>query len=166
MNDHNTVLCHENVSPRILVPIETLEHATQALDWLKANRKLNNVKVILVHILNPAQFRSFNRINLDLTRVMIGTILPVPKDLMKTAKTLSHEAIRRAELYNLHAEVHVFVNLRPAEAILKALSQLNAEEIVLPRRRGNLKRAMFGNTGLHVIQHAPVPVTLTPLVGS
>lgn len=138
----------------MLVPLDGSAHAEQILPYVVTFGRLMQAPCTLMSVVTAAHVRDTTEFHAEFAEH--GALL------QRTIE--EREAYLRNLASRLHAEglqVHtrVFTNEQPAEAILVAASEVQADLLALATHgRGGLARLVFGSVADHVIRHASMPV--------
>lgn len=138
------------MKPKILVPFDFSDNATQALTWATQFQAAlqNQGPIHVIHFISSYPSR-------DPMSIM-QVLLPNAEEI-GTLEASLREAVAKAGAW---AEVEVVVRpLAIGEAIVARADELHADLIVMGTHgRTGVKRMVLGSVADHVVRHAPCPV--------
>ncbi len=140
----------------ILVPVDGSEHSKKAIEHACTIAKLNNGKVVLLHIANIVSAIS----NFDQTPITGGYVSEqLAKDMEETGREILEEA-KKLVPAGTNSET-VFEVGSPGPAVIAVAKKYNADLIVMGSRGlGLLKGIFMGSVSSYVTSHETCPVLI------
>ncbi|KAG5441568.1 hypothetical protein CSKR_111418 [Clonorchis sinensis] len=117
---------------RIVLPIDNSEHSKRAMDWYFANMQSENDFLLFVHVVEPTRNNSSLGVAIESAPSLLGTVLRVSEESIKEGKLICHEAMQKASANDVKGQAFLYVDTKPAAAILRAIAELKAHLLVKP----------------------------------
>ncbi|GAA31432.1 universal stress protein YxiE [Clonorchis sinensis] len=150
---------------RIVLPIDNSEHSKRAMDWYFANIQRENDFLLFVHVVEPTRNNSSLGVAIESAPSLLGTVLRVSEESIKEGKLICHEAMQKASANDVKGQAFLYVDTKPAAAILRAIAELKGDLVIIGSRGiGSMRRTILGSVSNHVLHYAHVAVTVIPPV--
>ncbi len=142
--------------PEILVGVDQSDQSRRAVQFAMARAQERDGSVVLVHVIHWSPF-SFNTPSENEHRhaQKKAEIKAATEQIAEPLKALLDEAGVSGEVLVCHGD--------PVDTIIRIAGDRGSDHIVLGRTGDSrVKRALFGTTPAHLVQMAPIPVTVVP----
>lgn len=140
----------------ILVGVDSSDHSRRAVEFALARAAERQGAVVLIHVIPWSPF-SFNTASENEHRhaQKEAEIKAATEQITEPLAELAKEAGVPCETIVIHGD--------PVEQILKLAEKRQSNHIAVGRvGDSRIRRALFGSTPGHLVQQAPVPVTVVP----
>ncbi|OON20598.1 hypothetical protein X801_03517, partial [Opisthorchis viverrini] len=119
---------------RIILPIDNSEHSKRAIDWYFANVQRENDFLLFVHVVEPTRNNSSVGVAIESAPSLLGTVLRVSEESVKEGKQICREAMQKASAHDVKGQSFLYVDTKPAAAILRAISELKGDLVIIGSR--------------------------------
>jgi len=141
----------------LLVPLDGSKLAELALPMAKLLASQFNSRIILLQVVPLPYAVGFGH---EASGVY-SNLNSVNQDLKHEAATYMEEKRQALHKAGIQADVQLMMGISPAEAILTAVDELNADTIVMSTHgRSGVMRWVFGSVADKVLRQARVPILL------
>lgn len=140
----------------LLVGVDGSDHSRRAVEFAVARTLERSGSMVIVHVIQWSPF-SFNTPTENEHRhaQKAAEILAAQEQVIDPLAALAKEAGVPHEVVVTHGD--------PVDTIMKILDERHSDHIVLGRTGDSrVRQAIFGSTPGHLVQVAPVPVTVVP----
>ncbi len=140
----------------VLVGVDGSEHSRRAVEFALARTQERSGSMVLVHVIPWSPF-SFNTPTENEHRhaQKAAEIAAANEQVIDPLAALVREAGVPVEIVVTHGD--------PVDMIIKITADRKSDHIVLGRTGDSrVRQAIFGSTPGHLVQEAPVPVTVVP----
>jgi nucleotide-binding universal stress UspA family protein len=142
---------------RLLVPVDESEATSVVLDWTRRLAERGGTEITLLHIVSSTLLNEL----LSAGAVISGVPVPVPDEVLADAEFDAGAWLQRiaADAGLDRPEVSTQVKAGdPADLILAAAEQLDADMIVMGNSSRGLRAALLGSVAREVLRSAKRPV--------
>ena len=140
----------------ILVGVDRSDHSRRAVEFAVAQALERTGTVVIVHVIpwSPFSFNTPTENEYRHTQKQ-AEIAAATEQVIDPLAGLVREAGVPLEVVVIHGD--------PVDAIISIVEERGSDHIVLGRTGDSrVRRAIFGSTPGHLVQEAPVPVTVVP----
>lgn len=140
----------------ILIGVDGSDHSRRAVEFAVARAHERDGSVAIVHVIAWSPF-SFNTPTENEHRhaQKAAEISAATEQVIDPLAALVKEAGVPFEVFVIHGD--------PVDTIIKLVGERHSDHIVVGRTGDSrVRQAIFGSTPAHLVQEAPVPVTVVP----
>ncbi len=142
--------------PEILVGVDQSDESRRAVEFAVQRARELDRSVLIVHVIHWSPF-SFNtpQENEHRHSMRQAEIKAATEQIIDPLVALAHEGGVEVESLVKHGD--------PVDTLIQVATERESAHVVLGRSGDSrVKQAFLGSIPAHVVQHAPVPVTVVP----
>ncbi|VDQ01630.1 unnamed protein product [Trichobilharzia regenti] len=148
---------------RILIPVDGPIESKHALLWYVDNMKHDGDLLLFVRVIDPILPSALSALSVECESMPAGSSFYIPDSDMRSAKSLCQQLVQEASKYGIKSEAFVQVDTKPGAALVKFISEMEINVVVMPHRGfGFWRRNFMGSVSSYILHHSHVPVSVVP----